>query len=145
MGRKPIGKRAMTPAERQRRRRKKLKRERSAEARRKERLRRRDEHALEYQTMPPGVTYWREVTVQTDEGEREVFAPVTRPLAVCETALDDEEVRQLLRQLVRMAKARGIEIPDDEPLDDPTSASLIQARDVREEPPHDSVTIGPKP
>ena len=48
MGRKPVGKRAMTPAERQARRRKRLRKERSVEVRRRKRLKRDPEQALCY-------------------------------------------------------------------------------------------------
>ena len=59
MGRKTIGKKPMTPAERQRRRRKRLKTERSAEVRKKLAAKARDERALQYNPMPPGITVWR--------------------------------------------------------------------------------------
>jgi len=111
MGRKPIGKRAMTPAQRQRRRRKKLRANLSSELRRLERNKRRAEALKEWLPVPPGITYWR--TVQVERGG-EILQPITRPLAVCQRELDDDEVLALIRQLHFIAKQRGIEIPEFE-------------------------------
>ena len=130
MGRKPVGKRAMTPAERQARRRKRLRKERSVEVRRRDRLMRREKNALAHIPMPPGITYWRYVTVLTDEGEREVWAPTTRPLATCGTDLEDEDVQSLIRQLRRIARQRGLPVETEGEVVDETHASLLQARDV---------------
>jgi hypothetical protein len=103
MARPPIGKRAMTPAERQRRRRKKLRRHQSAEVQQQLRRKRRDEHAKKYMPMPPGITYWRTAEILTADGPREIRTPATKPLAACEQDLEDDEVMSLLRQLTRQA------------------------------------------
>ena len=109
MGRKPIGKRAMTDAERQRKRRQRLRRERAANEKRAKRR-------AKATTIPspPGITYWREVLVQTAEGEKAIIAPTTRPLAACDTDLSNDEVRALARQIAAIAKRRGIAIEGSE-------------------------------
>ena len=111
MGRKPIGKRAMTPAERQKRHRARLRKAKDAEWMKKERLKRRQENARRFMPTPPGTTYWRKVRVMTPEGEQEIWAPLTRPLAACETDLEDEDIQALLSQLHKIAAKRGIPIP----------------------------------
>ena len=68
MGRKPVGKRAMTPAERQARRRKRLRKEHSVEVRRRKRLMREEKIALAHKPMPPGITYYRKVAVSGASG-----------------------------------------------------------------------------
>jgi hypothetical protein len=68
MARPPIGKRATTPAERQRRRRKRLRKEKLALGWRAENERRRLKKAETYIPMPPGITYWREIEVLTADG-----------------------------------------------------------------------------
>lgn len=103
----------MTPAERQARRRKRLRKERSVEVRRLERLLRRERNALAYIPSPPGITYWRSVTVLTDEGEQEVLTPKTRPLATCANQLEDDEVRSLIHQLHAIARERGLELAEE--------------------------------
>ena len=78
MPRAPIGKRAMTPAERQqkrRKRRKRLKKEKLALGRKAERQRQLLKAADDYLPTPPGITYWRKVTVVTPQGERDVWSP----------------------------------------------------------------------
>jgi hypothetical protein len=55
MPRHPIGKKAMSPAERQRRRRKKLAKQALARMSNSERL---EKQARTYIPMPPGITYW---------------------------------------------------------------------------------------
>ena len=149
MGRKPVGKRAMTPAERQARRRKRLRKERSVEVRHREGLIRREKRALAhiYIPMPPGITYWRYVTVLTDEGEREVVAPTTRPLATCGTDLEDDEIHSLIRQLRRIARQRGLAIEPEGEVVDETHASLNQVGDVDRAkiPSRGGVLIGPRP
>ena len=72
---------------------------------------RREEHAKKYIPMPPGVTTWRKVRVYPNT-EAEILMPLTRPLAACETDLDDDEVLGLLAQLKRIAKNRGLKIED---------------------------------
>ena len=130
MGRKPVGKRAMTPAERQARRRKRLRKERSVEVRRRKRLMREEKIALAHIPMPPGVTYYRKVTVLTDEGEQEVLVPETRPLAACSSHLEDEDVQSLIRQLCGIARQRGLRVETEGEVSDEAYASLLQARDV---------------
>ena len=106
MGRPPIRKRAMTDAERQQRRRKKLRRERSDEIKKKHRAIARDKQAESYIPMPPGITHWETVVVQTAEGEREIFAPKTRPLAAF-NSLEDVDIEALLKQLQAELERRG--------------------------------------
>jgi hypothetical protein len=81
MGRSPIGTKAMTAAERQRRRRKRLRKEKLKLGRKAERERRLLKAAEAYIPVPPGITYWRQVPVQTAAGEREIWASTTRPLS----------------------------------------------------------------
>jgi hypothetical protein len=100
----------MTPAERQKRRRARLRKERTAEVKRSERLRYRAKAAASYIPMPPGITYWRRVTVVTPDGERQVWAPTARPLAACDNNLDDDDVRALLFALHKIAAKRGIDV-----------------------------------
>ena len=69
---------------------------------------RRDQNALTYGPSPPGITYWRAVTVITDDGARELWTPKTRPLAVCSKDLEDDELQSLIRQLHRIAHTRGL-------------------------------------
>ena len=136
----------MTPAERQRRRRKRLKKERTTEAKRLARLMRRDKNALAYIPAPPGITYWRQVTVLTNDGEKEIWTPTTRPLATC-GSLEDDELQSLIRQLHRIARKRGLAIETESgPIDD-TAASLLQVRDVdhKKVTDHMAVFVGPRP
>jgi hypothetical protein len=58
---------AFTAGERQRRRRKKLRQARSAELNRMHARKARDEEAKQYIPSPPGITYWRKVTLQNGE------------------------------------------------------------------------------
>lgn len=60
--------------------------------------------------MPPGITYWRYVTVETNDGPQSVPVATTRPLAVCEKDLEDEDVLALLRQLIKVAYRRGLSL-----------------------------------
>ncbi len=113
MGRKTIGKKPMTPAERQRRRRKRLKADRSDEVRKKSAAKARDERALAYNPMPPGVTVWRVVRVKARE-EVEIWQPATRPLAAFQDGLEDDDILALLRDLRILAAERGLS-PDSEP------------------------------
>ncbi|HJZ89692.1 MAG TPA: hypothetical protein VKE40_02395 [Gemmataceae bacterium] len=78
MGRKPVGKKAMTDAERQRRRRKRLRKEKLKLGKKALREQERLKAAEEYIPTPPGVTYFRELVVQTAEGERTVWVPTAR-------------------------------------------------------------------
>lgn len=110
MARPTVGKQAMTPAERQQRRRKRLKAERAAETKKVERAKRRAKNTDLYIPMPPGVTYWQQVTVITPDGEHTVWAPKTRPLAACDSDLEDRDVLALLSQLRSIAEARGLDI-----------------------------------
>ena len=151
MARKPIGKAAMTPAERQRRRRKRLKAEQLKTATAAERRRRRLKNAAAYIPMPPGVTYWRKVAVVTPEGEREVLAPTTQPYPSLALAdFEDAEVVVLLRALAREADRRRLFPPDTLAAIGPlltageeTAKSLLQARTVRKLEPGEGCTIGP--
>jgi hypothetical protein len=143
MPRNPIGKQAMTDAERQARRRRKLQQKADAALTRRERLRKREQNAKDFQPMPPGITYWRRVTLRVDR-DAEVWQPLTRPLPACDNALEDDEVVTLIRQLHRVAYERGITIPEPD-TDNPTHASLLQAKHVQPAAPGEMVTIGPRP
>ena len=112
MGRPHIGKRAMTDAERQQRHRKKLDKESAAELRKRKRQMLLDEKAQRYQPRPPGITYARRVTVLTPEGDQEVWTSLTRPLATCETELEDEDILALLCRLLQIAEQRGLDLGD---------------------------------
>jgi hypothetical protein len=151
MARKPIGKVAMTPAERQRRRRKRLKAEQLKTATKAERKRQRIKNSSAYIPMPPGVTYWRKVTVVTPEGEREILAPTTQPYpSLCLADFEDAEIVVLLRALAREANRRRL-FPADTlaaigPLlttGEETATSLLQARTVRKLEPGEGCTLGP--
>jgi hypothetical protein len=104
MGRPPIGKRAMTAAERQRRRHKRLRKERSDDWRRRERLMRRAKNADAFIPMPPGITYWSQVAIQPSDVGRLIWQPRTKPLAACGPSLEPDDVYALLRQLANMAR-----------------------------------------
>ncbi len=114
MGRKPIGKKPMTPAERQRRRRKRLKTERSTEVRKKLAAKARDERALQYNPMPPGITVWFKKRMKANE-EFDAWIPRTRPLAAFQDGLEDDDILSLLRDLRILATERGLS-PESEPL-----------------------------
>ena len=112
MGRKPIGKRAMTPAERQARRRAKLRKEASKAVSAGKRRAARDKANARYIPYPPGITYYEAVTVTLqDGGKREIWTPKTRPLAACHTDIADDDVLALLEQLNAIAKERGLLAP----------------------------------
>jgi hypothetical protein len=108
MGRKPIGKKAMTATQRQQRRRRRLRVQRSAEIAEKERTRARDKAAQTYIPTPAGITYWHKITIRDDAGEREIWAPRTKPLATCESNLDADDVLALIDQLTTIAESRGL-------------------------------------
>ena len=118
MPRAPIGKRAMTPAERQQKRRKRrnrlkrLKKEKLALGRKAERQRQLLKAADDYLPTPPGITYWRKVAVVTPQGERDVWSPKSRPLPSIEMhALDDGNLVNLIDALLAEARRRGISLP----------------------------------
>jgi hypothetical protein len=98
MGRKPIGRKAMTAAERQRRRREKLRKEKLKLGRKAERERKRLKAAEDYIPAPPGITYWVKVQV----GGREIWQPKTHPLpSMYWHELRDEDLRSLIEQATR--------------------------------------------
>ncbi len=113
MGRKPIGKKPMTPAERQRRHRKRLKTERSAEVRKKLAAKARDERALQYNPMPPGITVWYKKRMKANE-EFDAWIPRTRPIAAVQDGLEDNDILSLLRDLRILAAERGLS-PESQP------------------------------
>ncbi len=119
----------MTDAERQHRRRKKLRRERSDELKKKYRAIARDKQAENYMPYPPGITYWKTVVVQTTDGEREIFAPKTRPLAACSTDLEDDDILSLLFRLRKEAKRRGLS--EDQPPPDPVEVRPLEPGESR--------------
>jgi hypothetical protein len=99
----------MSAAERQRRRRKKIARNASAEVRQAKAAKARDKAALDYIPTPPGITYWSAVSVRQADGSlKEIWAPTTKPLAVCENMLDDDDVMNLIGRLGSMARKRGL-------------------------------------
>ncbi len=109
MGRPPVGKKAMTPAERQRRRRKNLKRAERSERERAAIARARYESDKAYIPYPPGVHYWERLRVTTESGAIvEIWSPKRKPLAAIHDGLDDEAVLALLDQLHGIAKKRGL-------------------------------------
>ena len=49
---------------------------------------------------PPGITYWREITVTTPEGDRQVWAPITQPApGAALLELSDAEITSLIEVL----------------------------------------------
>ncbi len=118
MGRNSIGKKPMTPAERQRRRRKRLKADRSAEVRKKSAAKARDERALQYNPMPPGITVWFKKRIRANE-EFEAWIPRTRPLAAFQDGLEDDDILSLLRDLRILAAERGLSLDSEPPLGKP--------------------------
>jgi hypothetical protein len=98
----------MTPAERQQRRRARLRREQAAIVVDAKRLRARDKTRAAYMPMPPGITYWRTVIVQTAAGEQTVYTPTMRPPASCDADLTDQEVLDMLAQLGELARRRRL-------------------------------------
>ena len=70
---------------------------------------RREERAKKYIPMPPGITCWKKVRVIPNV-ETEIWRPVTRPLARCETDLTDEEVLGLIADLNLIARRRGLTV-----------------------------------
>src|ERR1700756_3776800 len=77
MGRKPIGKKAMTDAQRQESRRKRLRKEKLKLGAKAEKEKKRLKNGDNYIPTPPGITYYVKVRV---EG-RDLWAPTTQPLA----------------------------------------------------------------
>ena len=118
MGRNSIGKKPMTPAERQRRRRKRLKTERSDEVRKKSAAKARDERALAYIPMPPGITVWFQKRMKANE-EFDAWIPRTRPLAAFQDGLEDDDILSLLRDLRILATERGLSLESEPPLGKP--------------------------
>ena len=92
------------------------------------------------------------MTVLTNDGEREIWTPKTRPLATC-SDLEDDELQSLIRQLHRIARKRGLAVDTEGEVDleseaiDETNASLLQVRDVdhAQVNDHTAVWIGPRP
>jgi len=108
-GRPPIGKKAMTAAERQRRRRKGLAAQKSADVTKAIRAKARQKTAETYIPTPPGITYWRYCEVRLADGAlKKVAAPETKPLAACHTDLDADDILALIRRLGTMANQFGL-------------------------------------
>lgn len=133
MGRKPIGRKAMAPAERQRRRRAKVKRKLIAAGsaedkaeRRKRRLAKRGERIV---PMPPGITYWREVTISTPEGPVQTWAPITQPAAgVALLQLTDAEIDSLIDNLTHELARREGKRPPTSQLEDAAFLTMLMSR-----------------
>jgi hypothetical protein len=108
-GRPPIGKKAMTPAERQRRRRKKLAKKKSHAIAKKLGLQKRAKLAALYNPVPPGITYWRYRRVRLADGTlSHIPWAETKPLAACRQDLDAGDIFALIRRLSTIARDRGI-------------------------------------
>jgi hypothetical protein len=61
----------------------------------------------------PRIIDWEGKTVQTPEGEQQVFAPRERPWAsVRKESLADDDIRGLLRDLAKEAERRGLDIEE---------------------------------
>jgi hypothetical protein len=61
----------------------------------------------EYIPMPPGITYWEQVTVRSGV-EQTILQPTTKPLAACELHLTDEDVLALWVQITRLMRERKL-------------------------------------
>jgi hypothetical protein len=110
MGRPPVGKKAMTPAERQRRRRAKLAKANKENIARKIRLKYREKSVRDYMPAPPGITLWERVPHQLPDGSiKHILAPLTKPLPVVALQLEDDEALELLHQLLDIARRRGLD------------------------------------
>ena len=131
MGRNALGKKPMTPAERQRRRRKRLKTERSAEVRKKMAGKARDDRALAYIPMPPGITVWVNKRMKANE-EFDAWIPKTRPLAAFQDGLEDDDKNGILippRDSAALARAVEELANDPEKCKRYGNASLQRAND----------------
>jgi hypothetical protein len=111
MGRKPIGKPPMTPAERQRRSRARAKRHLVVKGGQAEKAERRTTRLAKVGKQliaaPPGVTFWRTVSVTTPEGPTTVLAPITKPAAsVTLPELTTGEIRGLIELLTHEQERR---------------------------------------
>jgi hypothetical protein len=108
MGRPPIGKKAMTDAERQKRRRKKLAAEASAEVQKFRKAQKRAQAAKGIFPAPPGISYWRFIDIEP--GVRTTISqPTTLPFAQCELDLEPDDLLALIGQLAGRARQLGIE------------------------------------
>jgi hypothetical protein len=110
MGRKPVGKKAMTDTERQRRRRKKVRKEKLKLGAKAEKEKKRLKSADDYIPTPPGITYWYRVEV----GGRTIWAPTTQPLAGMKWGeLRDEDLRSLIERASHelACRAKGVANP----------------------------------
>lgn len=110
MGRRPIGKKAMTAAERQRRRRAQLRLKSLKVGSKAERQKRQLKAAGKYIPIPPGFTFWRyEDVIGVDGKPRRIIAPMSKPLAaIALTFVDDADIGALVRLLVQEAERRGL-------------------------------------
>ena len=89
IGRRSGKKGASTAAERQARRRKRLRKTRSAVLNRQRAHKARDQQAEQYIPYPPGITYWRKVTLRAGE-TTEIMQPKTQPLPSIAGDLEDD-------------------------------------------------------
>lgn len=111
MGRPTIKKKPMTAAERQRRRRKKIKQVESAEHRKARLARQRYEKDRDCIPMPPGIHFYKEVRVKTEDGATEtIWRHECKPLAACHVTLSNDDILALLDQLHGMARDRGLDL-----------------------------------
>ena len=67
----------------------------------------RDQQAEQYIPYPPGITYWRKVTLRAGE-TTEIMQPKTQLLPSIAGDLEDDEVRSLLEQITKLARKRGL-------------------------------------
>jgi hypothetical protein len=144
MGRPTIFKKgALTPAERQKRHRAKIRRQEHALGKQafiEDKRKRLAALGQGYIPAPPGITYWRRMTVITPQGERKVYAPVTQPLASIATAeLRDVDIAALIHVLQREQRVRA----GEETRVLGTSLSLRQMTRAINPPPDAGVYIGP--
>lgn len=113
MGRPPIGKKAMSAAERQKRHRKKQKREFSALAKKAAQQKARLEAAKHDKPMPPGFHVWRRRTVNTPDGETDIWVSDERPFASTDLSLVENIDLGVLGALLQAeATKRGLQLND---------------------------------
>lgn len=147
MGRRPIGKKAMTATERQQKRRKRLKREKLKALTKADRLAKRAKSAMTTIPSPPGITYWHWITVTTPEGEpRKIMQPTTKPLAAIKSdELDDADIRSLLRLLTLEARRRKMDAATvvAEAMAEHPYATLLMSAKVATPDDDTTVIIGP--
>lgn len=139
-GRNPIGKKAMTPAERQARRRKKIAKADSAAVAKMKHAQSRTKAAKTFEAMPPGINVWRRIKVMGADGEpMEIWSAKQRPLTSMRVGdLQDEDLMSLTRSLLAEMNRRSLDLNEVPP-------SIMGARKLLADDlgPNESMTIGP--